>query len=180
MILMKLTRGLFFAISIVALLSCEKADELTTFNMDFENEVEIPPTTGINLPIDLFTPDITTNSESTFESNNTAKNLIEEIKLSKLTLTLTSPQNADFSFLESVEVYIKADGLNEVKIAESTNVPQSASSFDLEVTGVDVQEYIKKDEYDLRVKVVTDELISSTHKIRVNSVFRVNARILGI
>ena len=97
--------------------SCKTIDKLTQFNMSFNQTVVIPSSTGISLPIDLITPDIETNAESTFEINDTRKDLIEEIRLTSLTLTLNAPGNADFSFLESIRVFMNAPDLPEVEIA---------------------------------------------------------------
>ena len=160
--------------------SCSKLDELTKFNMDYDTQVTIPSSAGINLPFDVLTPDTETNSESTFESNDTRKDLVEEIKLTKLQLALTSPSEADFSFLESIEVYISAEGLDEILIASKTEIPETVSTLDLEVSDTDLKEYIKKDNYSLRLNTVTDEAMSQDHQIDVNSTFFVDAKILGL
>lgn len=159
---------------------CSKLDELTKFNIDYDTEVTIPSSTGINLPFDIFTPDTETNSENKFESNDTRKDLIEEIKLTKLQLEVTSPSGADFSFLESIEVYISAEGLDEIKIASKTDVSPTSNLLDLEVVDVDLKEYIKKDSYSLRLNTVTDEAMSTDHTIDVKSTFFVDAKILGL
>ena len=148
--------------------------------MDYDTQVTIPSTTGINLPFDVLTPDTETNSESTFESNDTRKDLVEEIKLTKLQLEVTTPSDADFSFLESIEVYISAEGLDEILIASKVEVPESVSVLDLEVMNTDLKEYIKKDNYSLRLNTVTDEAISQDHEIDVKSTFFVDAKILGL
>lgn len=167
-------------IGAMVLASCNKLDELTKFNMDYNTQVTIPSTTGINLPFDVLTPDTETNSESTFASNDTRKDLIEEIKLTVLQLDITAPTEADFSFLESIEVFIAAEGLEEVKIASKTMVPEAVSTLDLEVSDIDLKEYIKKDTYTLRLNTVTDEVMSEDHEIEVKSTFFVDAKILGL
>ena len=96
--------------------------------MDFNNEIVIPSSTGISLPINLLTPELETNSESTFEVNDTRKDLIEEIRLTSLILTLNAPDNADFSFLESISVYMNAQDLPEVEIAWEDDVPDNAGN----------------------------------------------------
>lgn len=164
----------------VSVLGCSKLDELTKFNMDYDTQVTIPSSTGISLPFDVLTPDTETNSESTFESNDTRKDLIEEIKLTALQLDITSPGDADFSFLESIEVYISAEGLDEIKIASKVEVPETGSTLDLEVSDTDLKEYIKKDSYSLRLNTVTDEAMSQDHEIDVKSTFFVDAKILGL
>ena len=96
----------YISIIVLAVLisNCSKLDELTKFDMDYDTQVTIPSSAGINLPFDVLTPDTETNSESTFESNDTRKDLIEEIKLTKLQLVITSPSETDFSFLESISI----------------------------------------------------------------------------
>ncbi|QCW98596.1 hypothetical protein FGM00_00100 [Aggregatimonas sangjinii] len=174
-------RKILYVFSLLTLLvSCDKIDDLTKFNLDYETQVTIPSSAGINLPFDVLTPETETDSESKFNSNDTRKDLIEEIKLTQLQLVITSPSDADFSFLESIEVYISADGLEEIKIASKLDVPETVSILDLEVSDADLKEYIKKDSYNLRLNTVTDEAMSQDHEIDVNSTFFVDAKILGL
>jgi len=49
----------------------------------------------------------------------------------------------------------------------------------LETTGTDLKEYIKADEFKLRVNTITDEVIATDHQIDINSVFFVDVKILG-
>ena len=161
--------------------SCKKIDQFTQFSMDFNNEIVIPSSTGISLPINLLTPEVETNSESTFEVNDTRKDLIEEIRLTSLILTLNAPNNADFSFLESISVYMNAQDLPEVEIAWKDDVPDNAGNqISLIVSNEDFKEYIKKDEFSLRVNTITDEILTSDHQIDIASNFFIDAKILGL
>lgn len=172
---------LVLILAISTLISCDQIDNLTKFTMDYDANMTIPSSTGVNLPFVLNTPQMESNSESEFESNNTHKDLIEDIRLRVLELTLTSPENEDFSFLESIEIFIVADGLSEMEIAHNDNVAATAGKvLKLETVDVDIKEYIKKDKFSLRVKAVTDEVIASDHYIDIHSEFFVDAKILGI
>ncbi len=172
---------LILSIVILSTYSCKEIDKLTHFNMNYEEEITIPATLGIDLPIDIWTPNIPTNSTSTFESNNTHKDLIEQIILKKMNLTITSPESSTWDFLKKIEIYISAEGLEEKKIAWLDNIPKSGlKSIDLNVSGEDLQEYIKKDEYKLETKTVTRELISHDTKVTIKSTFFVDAKILGV
>lgn len=175
-----MNKQLILLVFILAIFGCQKIDELTQFEMDFTEIVVIPSSIGINLPFNINTPDVETNSESTFAVNDTRKDLIEEIKLKSFILTLKSPTNADFSFLESISVYISADGLSEVKIAWENNVTSDIEKvLNLEITDLDLKDYIMKDDFNLRLNTVTDELIMSDYTISIKSVFFVDAEILG-
>ena len=173
--------ALFLTSIILFTSGCDKADELTQFDMEYNEAVTIPSSTGINLPFNLFAPEVESNSESTFAVNDTRKDLIEEILLTTLELKLTSPSNGDFGFLKSIEIYLDANGLSEKKIAWKENIPSDIGNrLVLETTGTDLQEYIKKDEFTLRLNTVTDEFITSDHHIDVHSVFFVDAKVLGL
>lgn len=160
---------------------CKAVDKLTQFEMDYDESMVISSLIGVNLPFNLWTPSITTNSESTFEVNETRKDLVEKIVLKKLELTLTSPANGDFSFLKSATIFLSADGLPEVEIAKITDIPSDIGNFISFVTySTDLKDYIKKDNISLRMNTTTDELILSDQQVNVHAVFFVDAKILGI
>ena len=174
-------RYFLLLLSVVCLfVSCDKVDELTKFDLEYKSKVVVPGATGVNLPFNMVTPDMETNSESQFEVNDTRKDLIEEIKLTELQMTITSPTDADFSFLERIEVYITADGLEEMLIAEQDVAQDAGSTIDVAVKDQDLKEYIKKESFNLRVNTVTDEVINTDHEIDVNTTFFVDAKIFGL
>lgn len=174
-------RVFFVLISLFLLYpACSVIDKLTQFNMDYDMSVVIPSSTLINLPINISTPDIESNSESAFSVNDTRKEMIEEIVLRQLKLTLTDPPEEDFSFLESLSIYISAEGLTETEIAWMDPVPADANNvLDLETSDADLKEYIKKDRFSLRLNTVTDEAMTVDHHIDIHAVFFVDAKVLG-
>ncbi|PHR95673.1 MAG: hypothetical protein COA80_10120 [Leeuwenhoekiella sp.] len=174
-------KQILVVLSFLAFTACDKVDELTKFDLDYTSRVTIESGTLIDLPFVVRTPPMQTNSETEFESNNTRKDLIESIKLTQMTLTITSPSNEDFTFLESIEVFIKADGLDEIPLAALDPVAGNASGrINLETSNAELREYIKKDSFTLRVESVTDEALDRDIDIDILSVFRVDAKILGI
>ncbi len=167
-----LTAGLF---------SCKKLQKLTQFNLKYNSEVTIKSTVGINIPINLYTPPITTNSESELSANNTHKNLVQAIKLKELNLKIKSPAGQTFNFLNSIELYIKTDSLPEKKIAWKTDIPESGlTTLTLDTSDEDLKDYILGDSFTLRTKTITDHLITQNTDIEINAVFWVDARILGL
>ena len=149
--------------------------------MEYDETVIVESSMPINTPFNIMTLDVETNSESTFEVNDTRKDLIEEIKLTTLTLTINMPTDADFSFLESINVFISAEDLEEVEIAFKDSIPEDiGNSINLETIRIDIKEYIKKDNFNLRLSTVTDEILTRDHEIDVHSVFYVDAKILGL
>lgn len=161
--------------------ACKEIDKLTQFNMDYNATVIVPSSSGVNLPFNLFTPDIETNAESEFAINDTRKDLVEEIVLTEMVLHHLSPDSGDFNFLASIEIFIKANDLPEVRIAWKDEVPQDAGKqINLQTSDADLKAYIKKDKFTLRLNTVTDEFLGSDQKIEIRSVFFVDAKVLGV
>lgn len=166
---------------LIILIGCKRLSEFTTFNMTYDESIVIPATMSVNLPVNLFTPKIESNSQSEFAVNDTRKDMIEEIKLTDLELTITSPSNGNFTFLESIAIFLEADSLPEIEIASREDIPDDTGNFlELNTSDMDLQEYIKKDDFRLRVNTVTKKMIGSDHHIDIHSVFFVDAKILGL
>lgn len=168
-------------IFLLALSACEKIDNYTQFDLPYNTAVTIPATFGINLPFNIFTPDIETNSESVFEINDTRTDLIEEVKLTQISLNVINPVDGNFSFLKSITVYMSADGLSEIEIASKGSIPDNIGNLlVLDPIDIDFKEYIKKDKINLRVNTVTDQMLFNDYTIGVDCIFHVDAKILGI
>lgn len=167
-------------ITFLFLFSCKKVDKLTQFDLKYDSSVTVESTFGMNVPFDIYTPDISTNSESSFESNDTRKDLIESIVLKTMTMSISSPTGQDFSFLKSIEIYISADGLSDAKIAWKDNISDSTTILNLETSSADLKEYIKKSVFNLKVTTTTDEVLSQDYQIDIHSVYAVDAKILGL
>ncbi|MFK7920523.1 MAG: hypothetical protein AB8H47_01130 [Bacteroidia bacterium] len=160
--------------------SCEKLSEFTQFNLNYTASVTVPATAGIDLPFDLFTPDIETNTETEFETEKTSKDLLEEVKLTKLDLVITSPTDADFEFLETITFYLVADGLPEIAIATKDPVVDGVgATLSLDVIEDDLKEYMKKEGFKLRANIKTDNTIAEAISIEISTSFFIDARILG-
>jgi len=157
----------------------DKLDEIATFNITNSAEFTVPSSSGVNLPIDIGTPDVSTSSQQSFENNNTRANLVENVNLSELTLNITNPNDRTFSFMKSLEIYISNDSEGPTLIAEIQDIPENVGSeLELETTGANLDEYIKEDSYDLEFEVVLDETVNSDTDIEADMVFEVRAKVL--
>lgn len=161
--------------------SCKEIDQLTHFSIEYTSNITIESTFLIDIPFNIWTPNIPTNSEEVFSNNNTNTDLVEEITMTEMTMKITSPDTQTFDFLKSIEIYMSAEGLDEVKIAWYTDIPQTGlTSISLETSEDDLKEYIKKDEYKLRSRIVSRQLISVSTDIEIYTRLFVDAEILGI
>ncbi|MFT4756201.1 MAG: hypothetical protein ACI91R_000846 [Vicingaceae bacterium] len=173
------TGTVLLALVIMSSFGCKELEKLTQFTMSFNSKITIPSTSIVDLPVSVRTPAIPTNSEALFSQNETNAASIDEIQLQSMTLTIDNPANSTFNFFKSVEVFMDADGLSEVSLGSKTDVVDGLISLDLTTTGANIKEYILRNEFTIRVQTTTDETINSDHEININTVFFVDAKILG-
>ena len=154
--------------------------KFTQFFIDYNSLATIPSSTPLDLPVDVFTPEQTTNSSYKFEINDTRKDKIEKITLEDLKITISSPESEDFSFLKDISVRISADGLSEQLIAYKYDIPNSiGNKLDCEETSADLQAYIKKDKFTIRLETVTDKIITQDIDVDIYTNFFVDAKLLN-
>lgn len=168
---------IFLVAAILVLSSCKK--KLTEFNIDYTSKVVVSSTFGQLVPFSIYTPEMETNAEYEFESNNTKKDHVDNIQLTQLKLDITSPDNQTFSFLNSVEVYISSPNNPERKVAFKESIPSNVGSqLICELVDIELQDYIKEETFKLRLKTVTDETIPEDVHIDVYTNFFVKARLI--
>ncbi len=162
------------------LYSCDKLDEYTQFNIDLEENVNIPASTVVNIPLDIISPDIETNYEEIYQDNNTSLDLIESVSLSDLKITINAPKNGNFDFVKSFEFYLSAEGQDRVLLAEVQDLPDGVTELSPEISDVDLKPYIESESVKFQLKVVTDKVLSTDHELHVYIQALVDAKILGV
>ena len=68
--------------------------------------------------------------------------------------------------------------MDEAEIGWKDNIQSDNTELNLEVTELDLKEYIKEEQFSLRLNTETDELLASDHDIDVYSVLFVDAKVL--
>lgn len=163
--------------------SCKKFDEKTQFDLVIEDSFTVPSIIGVSIPfVNFITPPVHTNIDKQLEIENKKKKKIESIVLKELQLTITSPSYSTFSFVNDVDVYLSAEGLPELYIANLHNISSTIGQtiFLTPDSSLELEEYIKKDLVDLRVEITTDETILQDVNVDVNATFFIDAKVFGI
>lgn len=174
---MRILLSTLIASMFLLLSACNKENKGVTFSYTFNAEAVIPSSTGINLPINILSPDLTTNSGSSFEANQTTPALVRDIKMKQLELKIKSPNQTTFDFLRSIRIYISADGLAEREIAWATDIPENGARSLLLTTDLETnyKEYIVKESVSLRVQATTRQLLTSDTRLEILPRFEVRA-----
>lgn len=157
----------------------EKINEAFTFNFSEEINFTIPASSIVDLPLDFATPDIASGGKQAFENNNTSASLVEKVYLSDLTLEITEPSTRTFSFLKSIQIYIKTNDSNEILLAEKKDISENVTSLiSLDTSNENLKIYLQEDTYSIRYKIVTKETTNSRTEITSKLDFKVNATAL--
>lgn len=173
--------GLIVAI-LVAISGCDKFRQYTNFDLGYTQQFTIPASSQlINLPFNVLTPDVTTNSESQYDNNGTTSKLVDNVTLTRFNLAINSPSQASFDFLKSLKIYISSPSQAEVLVAYNDNIPQTGlRSLDLTTRDVNLNNYLQDASYKIRVEVVTDQSVSYDVTVTASETFHVKAKLKNL
>ncbi len=103
---------LSLSILIIGLYGCKLIDKLTYFDIEYNYIFTLPAFGGINLDsLNIESSDLENNTESTFEINNTRKDLVERATLQKFNVTIIEPANGNFRFLNKIDIFLNEGNL---------------------------------------------------------------------
>lgn len=157
------------------LTSCDAVDDLLTFTISNETSIKIKSTSPINLPSEIITPDVTTNSSAEFQNNKTKASLVKDVKLRSLKLSITDPSDKTFTFLKSIHLYISTTDSDEIELAYQDNINNSMNTLDLICTDKKLDQYIKADKYKIRTQVTIKETLTKDVTVKADMKFKVTA-----
>ena len=153
---------------------CTKLSQLLKFEISNTENITIPATTLLNVPVIAPVP-VTVNSEESFENNKTKASLVKDVVLKKLTLTITDPASESFNFLKSIRIYIGTDQSDKVLLASLDNIPMNISTIELISNNSKLDKYIKAESYTLYTEVSLRSTIGNELTVRADSKFQVTA-----
>ena len=155
--------------------SCKKIDQLLTFYIEDSQSIKIAGTFPIGQVIPLTPIAVPTRSDEKFKNENTSADLVKDVKLDRLTLTITDPSAENFDFLQSISLYISTNQSDRILLASLDNVPTGVSSIQLTPTGQKLDKYVKASSYTLSTEAKIRKPISRDITIRSDSRFKVTA-----
>ncbi len=145
--------------------------------MSYSTDFTVPASSvSVNVPADFTTPDIATNSSSTFSSQKTISTKVSEIKLTKFDLVTTS---GNFDYLKSITLYIQAAGQSEIQIATKANIPTGLTTVNMDLSNTNIKDYIFGSAFKLKVNVVIDGAIAVNQVMKLNQTMRAKAVLIN-
>jgi hypothetical protein len=161
--------------------NCKLIDGWTHFEVDYSSTVNLPQDLDINKSEDVYPSEIEANLKAKVENEGSSMDKIESVELTDLNLRIISPTGENFKFLNSVALFMDAEGLDEIKVAWFDNVPVTIEdAMVLETSSVDLTDYLVKEVVMLRLNTALNQGVSSDYQIGIDFTFLVDAKILGI
>lgn len=177
---MKISSSILF-ILLFTFSGCKLIDELTHFDIEYNYIFTLPAFNGLIIPEEIESPQIENNTESTFEINNTRKDLVERATLKKFNVTILEPTDGNFTFLNKIEIFVKTDVLEEKLIAWKDNILNDIGNYlELETTNSDLKKYLTSDAIRVRLKTTSSRPLTEDLLLDLKSTVEVDAKILGI
>lgn len=171
---MKKTLLFFLPLCAFLFTGCEKLDRLLTFEIKSSENIKVPASSLVNVPLIAPVP-VNVKSQETFQNNNTNANLVKDVSLTKLTLTITDPAAENFDFLKSITISIGTSQNDKVPLASLENIPTGVSSIELKPSGSKLDKYIKAEQYTLYTEVTLRSSVARELTLRADSRFKVTA-----
>lgn len=176
---MKKISVLLFAFALlIGFNGCQTINEWTSFDLGPWKTSFTVPGNGIAANLSNFTSLadslIPTSATKSFTLNGTSSSLVDKITMKEMKLTLDSTAT-DMNFLKDIELWVKADGLDSVKIAYYNNIPDNVKTLSLTMTDVNLKSYLSKDKFTLTPKVKLDAIPSKSTKIEISQTYHVDA-----
>ena len=98
----------FLGVLLTFLTGCTEAKKLTQFDLPVNQEFTLPALPIVATNTEFTTPEFETNYLSYFETFNINTDLVESIGIKSINFNKKKQKKVDFSFFQSVEVYISA------------------------------------------------------------------------
>lgn len=155
-------------------LSCKKINNLLTFEIANSENIKIPASGIISVPLIAPVP-VTVNSQESFENNNTKASLVKDVMLNRLTLTITDPASENFNFLKSIKISIGSDDNDIILLASLDKIPTDVSTIELVSSNAKLDKYIKATSYTLYTEVTLRSNVANELTVRADSKFKVTA-----
>ncbi len=158
-------------------LSCKKTvEKLTEFDISYSSSISVPSSSYTpSVPVDFDSPEIPTESSTKFSAENTAKDHIDEIKLTKFNISATG---GNLDAFKAVSIYLKSSGMTDVLIATKSNIPSGVSSVALDPQYPNIKDYITRDKIQFRVSVTMTGGPTPEQQLKLDQTLHVKAKLL--
>lgn len=137
-----------------------------------------PEITTIDSVIELETFEFETNFDDVFKEQNSSKEKLEFALVDFMDLEIMYPLNENFNWMDFIEVYIMAEGLDNILGASLYEIPQNSRKISLNPNDKSLHEHLKKDNIKLLIKLKLNATLAKGILINIKTRYKGTAGIL--
>ena len=168
---------LFFSLLLISLFACEKIDRYTQFSVQTFTTFDVPADMAIQTPIILDAKTLILDTKI-FEDFNTSTSFIDKATIKEIKLNIVNPLEVNFDFITDIELYIETNDLPKIRIAWLNNLQdEQKQTLSLEHLPDNLSEYLKREEVNISLVLLTDEVLTQPVQIEVNASFNIKAEV---
>lgn len=174
-----LLRRLAIAVALVTSITCDNIDNI---DVDAGGKVQVPAATLVDTllaPALEFAGFDSIDFSQDFGNQGVTKDQVDSVKLRSLTLTIDSPADGNFDFIESISFTASASGEDTIEIAKLDVVPKGVKTLTLQIDAdAELKPYVVAPSMRIGGKV-TGKRPSEATTVSAAAVFDVDIHIPG-
>ncbi|MEM6262391.1 MAG: hypothetical protein AAGI38_07785 [Bacteroidota bacterium] len=118
---------------------------------------------------------VTSTLKDELNANDATIDKLKSVNIEYVSLQILSP-GVTFDLIENASLHIRAQGQEEVMIAELAKIPAGATQIEMPVKGEEeLKEYLKQDQFDVVVRGTTTGPLEKAVEMRAKMDFEVTA-----
>ena len=178
---------LFLILATASLTACHKAknNPNVSFGIPYTQTAALPGVPGYNdgniipgggAPMPFTPVKVAINAPQYFAQNRTASGKVISTYLNSMNVSITTPGNHYFDFLDYVELYMSTPSQPEILVAANYSIPYGIKSIDLIVTpGINLKNYINNDSVTVRLNAYVNAVPAPGAQLLLTGKFQVTA-----
>jgi hypothetical protein len=173
------------ALLIIGIASCSRVKDIADIGVDipYSQRVDLPQQDGylpgVEIPggiyIVLPAVAVATHAQKYLDQYHTTAAKVRSVRLKSLNVQLSEPTNANFNWLDDIQIFISAPGLPEILAATQHNIPQQSKTLTLDPATDELKPYFLADTMYFREMIHISRTPPSGTGIQINSVFHMVA-----
>ena len=168
----------YLTIIAIVLISCKKIDKLTNFYFDISQEITFYTGDEPGSTIDVWTFNVLENRDTLYKENNSNVYGTNRIAISKMKLSSSDTLDNNMEYIESIEVFITANDMQEKKIAWLDKLPEEIkTSISLDFSDDDLKDYIVDKDYAKNIRIINKSTINIKASIDFSYTIYINSNL---
>ncbi len=145
------------AFAVALLLTSSACGALDEFEVVIEDEATIPASAQVGAPVSPTYAggfnSLTLSADKTFANNDVKPEDVDAIFVKSVVVADSEPRLNNFKIVDSIELFVSAEGLEKKKIASGSSFPEGATVTLSIEPGVNLQPYATKEQMTVSAEI---------------------------